>query len=607
MIKILIFTLISFSTLAQSYYKPSVLFSSPTNPPPPPATVQASFVSATSHGHANVSTRQTNLEPSTAGVDVSYSWSAWVLPHNIVTASERIFGVGLVTNSNLQYALSINPSNISTVNQVWNFVLFTTGANNIGVSSAVKALKGRATHIAITYDGSETAAGLNMYINGVLQASQVHTTNGTYTGALNDSGNRLFYSGVNSSATRYGGGMCNLTLWRSHVMSGSEVLEAYNGGIPPTLTSLSYYASFTATYPLRTDLVCLQNASFTLANDVNLSFTNQRFDSSWPGFTIVNGNPSTTAYLAFGSAFDAAGSIKWQGRSGTTHLLNGKIIQTTFTPSSITAQKSLSDPADILTNTDDLRGGNAGIIDGSVFNFTSSFDGTNSLELIRNESTDGFVGLTYGANNNMTVTYNRFTPYGKICPGFTAGETWIPWYESDLTTYRVNLYKRDNAGVYTTQTLFTDTSLKLTETALINGSGGRSIAVSRSDAVGGGLYLMYSTNSGSTWSSPVDTNLSVGTAMADMCLDPYGKVIIVWADRSDGYVRISVGNDIADLISDPTDWNTPSIIMEGYTTDSTNILCYPSIIRNGWFYTLIFSMEFSSSRADLFVGYGYLH
>ena len=75
-------------------------------------------------------------------------------------------------------------------------------------------------------------------------------------------------------------------------------------------------------------------------------------------------------------------------------------------------------------------------------------------------------------------------------------------------------------------------------------------------------------------------------------------------DRGDGFVKMSINNVVSDVLADPTNWESELRLFEGYTTDSLNILGYPSVVADGYFCAVQFCAEFSTSRADVIFGYG---
>lgn len=83
-------------------------------------------------------------------------------------------------------------------------------------------------HVAITYSGSGTAAGVNFYINGTVQAKTVTTD--TYSASAANSTPVLI--GVRGDNTLWmPGNLFAVTPW-STALSGANVTALYNGGVP---------------------------------------------------------------------------------------------------------------------------------------------------------------------------------------------------------------------------------------------------------------------------------------------------------------------------------------------------------------------------------------
>jgi hypothetical protein len=83
---------------------------------------------------------------------------------------------------------------------------------------------------AITYDGSGTLAGLNMYQNGVIQNNKQSA--GTYTGCNN--GSSIVRLGMTSWTVheifKHRGLMDETAFWKNRELNATEILELYNKG-----------------------------------------------------------------------------------------------------------------------------------------------------------------------------------------------------------------------------------------------------------------------------------------------------------------------------------------------------------------------------------------
>jgi hypothetical protein len=555
---------------------------------------------------ANVAARQTALEPSVAGADRAMSWSVWVSPSNAVIETEqRIFASAFTAANTQQYSLSITASNLTdpNTNQKLAFVLFTDGSNFITIRSSGRFTKGRWSNVVITYDGSETAAGLSMYINSVEDASASKFLTGTYTGALNNASLRFMTSWSNPAIVRdYAGDQRDLAIWDIE-LNQTQVDELYNEGVPFDVNTASFYATnIEAYWPQHTDMTCLNNSSFNFTTVTNIATRNVPVGPQYKSLSIFNAQIGTTSYIAFGRMVNRTGDeYSWYGRRGTDHIVGGDIVKIDLDPTALTSTSAVV----VNNETADLRGGTAGVIDGEIMSFTSTWNGTSTLTLDRYESTDGLTGATFGASNAMSFAEQIAVFYGAVVDGPSAGEHFIPWYEFTAGTplYKSRLFKRDVSGVYTDQDIVSGTNT-YTETAITKVNATTYFALMRRNT-GGGLFLSISTDNGSTWSAPASTGLGTGVCMADMCLSPEGNVVVIWCDRATDLCYITLGV-VANLLIDTTDWGANSVILQGYSIDSLGILGYPTIVRNGSNYAVAISTEKSSTAVDIYFGYGTL-
>lgn len=581
----------------------ALLAEAPPPPPPVPPFFDVMYFTEADTGRANVSTRQTVLEPSTAGVDHAMSWSVWICPSNVGTQLMRVFGVCETAANNQQYALQLNLQNTTTsINQKLRFILFTDGSNFINIDTQTIFLRNRWTHVVVTYDGSESNTGLEMYINGVLQTVDRQAT-GTYTGARNSANLRFMAGAVFGSSGRYRGDMKDLAVWDNE-LDQTKVTELFNNGLPIDVTTVSFYGSdIVAYWQMDTDTVCTNSATFNLGTVTGITTRNVPVGPDFKKLSIFKATVANANYVAFGGMFkNGPNKFDIQLRSGTTHLANGNIVKISLNSSTL----AVTGPITVIDDpTVDLRGGSAGIIDGKVMVFSSRFTGPGTFHNInRYESTDGLIGETFGAATVMPTTETAYNFYGKVAETYTNGEFVVPMFENDGTNYEINLFHRNLAGTWTKSNVWTGTTEKYVEAAICRTGGNSWVMLMRSEA-SSGLFMTFSTDDRASWSTPAATGLgSSGRANADMCLDPDGNLIVIYMDRGTDSIYITAGNVIADIIADPTDWNTSSQVFLSYTTDSLGICGYPMIERDGFYYAIAFSAEFSSSVTDLYLGYG---
>ena len=560
--------------------------------------------------HARVSARQTALEPSNATVDKAMSWSVWLHQHNLGTNATRVFGVQMTGSGNQQYVLQTLAQDMTPTsrNQRLNFSIFTDGSNFITVESTNRFLRGRSYHVVITYSGSEAASGFKMYLNGVEDTTANKFMTGTYTGARNDANNRMILSRVDSSSTRYRGSMRDLAVW-NRVLTSSEVTELYNAGAPFTISGLSWYAAaIVSWWPFTASLASSNSSSYDFGTANSISIGTTKLSPTYESISFFNADPSNTRYIAFGGSFWNNPGWDINVRSGTNHLANGKIVNFKFNPSDL----SVTSPVDVLTDgTYDLRNVSTGKIDGTdIAIFLARFTHTTGpfIDLLRFTSTDKLVGQTFGSGVSMTTDTDRYSFYGKVIRGDNHGEYLVCEYEYNTaaTAYQVNVFKRDAGGTWSKINVWSgDNTAAYTESCICKVAKNTYFILSRSEVLVG-LHLFISTDGAATWSGPFATGMGGGVCMADMAMSPHGLLAVVFGDRSINRLVLSSGNPIADIIADKTDWKNQSQVFQSYAADSTGILGYPSISFRGEKVCITVVAEHSSSRADLYVGYGLL-
>jgi hypothetical protein len=83
-------------------------------------------------------------------------------------------------------------------------------------------------HIAVTYDGSVNASGVNMYINGVPVSVTINTNN--LSGTISNTAPALI--GARSDITQnFDGKMTEVRIWDVE-QNAAFILDDYNGGVP---------------------------------------------------------------------------------------------------------------------------------------------------------------------------------------------------------------------------------------------------------------------------------------------------------------------------------------------------------------------------------------
>lgn len=580
-------------------------------PPPKPPLADSMFWTASTSiwGHANTAARQVSLEPSNAGVDVPFSWAFWIRPSNLkgMDQSQRVVVCGPTTSTNFSYTIGINPKSTQTASQVLSINLQTSAGNSIGCYTPTKLLSGRVSHVVITYDGSEVNTGLKMYVNGVSIAVN-YTSAGSYTGLANDASARIQIGSVFTGAVAFSGDLKDIIFIKGLALSQAQVTELYNGGIPGTVTGVSFYGSITAYYPCAVNLNCLNDGSLNMSSVTNIASRSTNFGVSYESLSLFNSYPANNRYLAFGNIMLVGSEVRIYQCSGTSHLLNKYIVKMVYNKATLECSAPVIVLNELPTNSLNSLG-NGFINDSFILLGSAKFNNPTFLELDTYLSTDGSVGEVFGSAVPMANNLPGYNWYGQIIrrPGFN---TWWGAEPEAIagSNYRWNLWSFDVSGVGTKTTPWTGApGLSLGEPALLWVNSNTLFAVCRSES-SLGLYFMYSTDGAVTWSAPAAMGFGSGICNAAMCLDPNGNVVLVYMDRgvANAGVYISVANDPATVMATPTAWNVASKVMNDYSGSSLSPLGYPSIVREGYIYYIAISAEFSSSRADQLLAVGRL-
>ena len=169
-----------------------------------------------------------NFHFESGGTDSAFSMSAWVQMDD--ATNFRIMFKGASSNRELVFGIGSDDK--------LYFILYTNASNYIGLFSdaTYTAYKGTWVHFAVTYDGSESSSGMNMYFNGSVISAFTDISTGTHT-AINNSGSDLLiglWSGASPLAAD--GRMDEISVWDAELTS-TDISNIYNSGSPDDLSS----------------------------------------------------------------------------------------------------------------------------------------------------------------------------------------------------------------------------------------------------------------------------------------------------------------------------------------------------------------------------------
>jgi hypothetical protein len=545
------------------------------------------------------SARQTALEPTNAGVDKTISYSCWFRlgAQSIRNRTQYLFNVW--SGAALQMACYvINSDNQTSACEKLRFGLY-NGANYIEVQTTTRIKIRNWYHIAVTYDGTENVNGIKIYINGVLE-TPVPFTGGAYVGALNNAGNRFYFGNISTLTKEFVGNVRDLAVWNK-VLVQAEVTElSASFDIP----AVSFYASIIALWKFQTDATCHNNATYNFTASTLVYSQSLAIDPTEEQIFLQRAEIGSTRYVAFGGSYlDSDGKIKMYLRSGTSHVIGGRVEKITYDP----ADKSVVVTPVITDGSYSMSGVSLGKIGTVVHVFCTRYDQPSDTFIDSRiyRSTDGETGEVFDAGEVIVPNYIRFEFYGDLVSG--NGMKAVPYFgHNGAGTWRLSVLK-------STDDFATHTKITVSNGVGYYGEGwlaysrGKWIMLLRRNQAPYGIFLSYSTDDCATWSVPVLTNLGSASGDSNCCIavNSVGNLHIALMRRGTNFIYLSKNNDIDYVIANPTLFATPTTIGASYSTDSTDPLGYPNLVHLGdEEYFLCTSNELSVSRADMFMGHG---
>jgi hypothetical protein len=168
-----------------------------------------------------------------SGFDLPFSVSMWVK-----ISDGDMMSVSLFRPSGSDQVWTLNKEGGAT-----NRILFFTGADYSNYLQATVANSAFDVwqHIVMTYDGSETFAGIKIYVNGVDQ-TLTNDSLGSYLGM----GATVSTMNVGYNSVTYSRGLIDELAIFNRVLTSGEVTSIYNSGVPTNL--MTSFASAIISY-----------------------------------------------------------------------------------------------------------------------------------------------------------------------------------------------------------------------------------------------------------------------------------------------------------------------------------------------------------------------
>ena len=171
----------------------------------------------------------------TASSDVAFSVSCWIKPTvNSGSGQNYIFGFPD------DYTAFIDRNGDDADDNDISFQLWDgTNGKMIGQMAAAATTLNAWAHLVFTYDGSHTAAGLKIYVNGVLASSVAETAGSPGYVGMDSGGTSGFLSigGAPASGSQeFDGDYSDFAIWKAHVLTADEVSALYSGWTSEAIT-----------------------------------------------------------------------------------------------------------------------------------------------------------------------------------------------------------------------------------------------------------------------------------------------------------------------------------------------------------------------------------
>lgn len=197
-----------------------------------------------------------------------------------------------------------------------NMALFSAGATSVYLYGTYTVSLSASTwyHIAFTYDGSGTFAGINFYLDGVNQTLTDESV-GTYAGMTN--GTAPLRLGTFTSGFSFNGKMDEAHIWKNRELTAAQVTDIYNtenagNSILPAPASpplLDTYTGAVAAYSLR-------DLSSSTTNVVRVRRSSDNTEQDFTSTQVTDGTLET-----FVGAGNDGFVVTWYDQSGQNHDL----------------------------------------------------------------------------------------------------------------------------------------------------------------------------------------------------------------------------------------------------------------------------------------------
>jgi len=166
----------------------------------------------------------------------TFSFSCWI---NLVSVT----GIQYIVTNKTSTATSRGWGIQSNAGVITVYLTSSTG-NGITLSRTSAISANTWYHLVVTYDGSSNAAGVQVYLNGLVQP--VNITLNALTGTMLST-NNVVIGGAANNTNYFNGHMDEISFYNT-VLTPAQVTTLYNSGHPGDLATIPFYSNLVAWY-----------------------------------------------------------------------------------------------------------------------------------------------------------------------------------------------------------------------------------------------------------------------------------------------------------------------------------------------------------------------
>jgi len=350
----------------------------------------------------------------------AFSASCWVN----LTGSDNEFILSKQDSSTFKgYLLYVN------VSRYLILYIASSATNRILIRTNSTVSNNAWTHLAFTYDGSSTSAGVKLYFNGVNQ-SLTNLGNTSITGSLLDSNVPFQISGRDrSGASGVNGKLSNVSIFSTD-LSSPQVETLYNNGSPSTdISSLSpvawYKLDSSEVFNSTSTEWSVDNNAYPSVYKSSLNFdgSSDYIDTNSTFNTLTSFTVS-----AWFKADDTAGAAQGIASTRVNSIATSKGFDIFINSNVLTGRVYNNGATEILQSFTDTT---------SWHNVVMTYNGT-TLELFLDNSSIGTATGNYDNSGGRNLTIGKWGPVSATPYYFDGQISNVAIWNTDLSSLEIN-------------------------------------------------------------------------------------------------------------------------------------------------------------------------